>query len=122
MDWVTVLLELVSQTPTPTAPPTAGVTVSTADGFSTLEIVLMSACGSLFTALSATAWRLFAWGNKIRDDNAKLFEEHNKAFLDLAKDQTADNKDTVHALKDVEKTLSRLVDRVERRGQERPGE
>lgn len=114
MDWVSLLLELAAQAPPPPRPmplPT------TADGFTTLEIILITACGTLFGALGTTAGVLFRWGNKIRDDNAQLLEKRNAEYTEMVRSMTADNKDVVHTLQSLTAQVTRLTDRQERDAQ-----
>jgi hypothetical protein len=101
-----LLLDLLAQVPQPA--PEAGqvAKLTTIGGLTTLEIILISAC----TTLSGVIGVVWKWGNDIRKENAVKFDVQAATIIKLSVDQTADNKDIVHALQDVGKTMNRVVD------------
>lgn len=91
-------------------------------GLTSLESILMSAVG----ALSATVTGLFAWANRIRVSSAALLDERQKEltaltdkwqglYTELVKQSIADNKDILHALQDVSKTMDRISEKLEKK-------
>lgn len=82
-----------------------GANIATLAGLTTLEIILVSACGVLSTTIGVV-WK---WGNDIRKENSIKFGEMGREQTRLIVEQTADNKDVVHALTDMSKTIERMA-------------
>lgn len=81
-----------------------------AAGLTTLETLLLAALTTLAGALGVV-WK---WGNGIRKEAIACLEARNAQLTELVKNQTQENKDVVHALQGLEKTLERIAARVER--------
>ena len=106
------LLELAAQTPVVETPPAAAPVAQKfmVMGFTPLEAVLMG----VITSLVATIGVVWKWGNGIRKENAEKFDELSKAQQQFLVGNAADNKDIVHALQDVGKTMDNVAARLER--------
>jgi len=90
------------------APPPVKLTAIA--GLTALEVILISTVGTM-GGVVGIVWK---WGNGMRKEAAVLLEARTATITKLVTDQTADNKDIIHALQNVDKSLGQLVAKVDK--------